>query len=79
MKKISYILLFLLGIPFVSYGSDIDDDSIIKELDKNNTQELEVDFSLKSFDSCQAFEDVMEDYLKMYWENSYKDYGYYRG
>ena len=50
-----------------------------RNLIKITLKNWKLDFSLKSFDSCQAFEDVMEDYLKMYWENSYKDYGYYRG
>jgi hypothetical protein len=35
------------------------DDSIEKELDKENTQELNVDFSLKTFDSCKNMEDVI--------------------
>lgn len=59
-----------------AFASDIDDDSIIEELNKSNTKQLDVDFKLKSFDSCQAFEDVMEDYLKTYWENSYKNNRY---
>tara|TARA_B110000977_G_C10736016_1_gene361026 strand:+ start:195 stop:389 length:195 start_codon:yes stop_codon:yes gene_type:complete len=34
---------------------------------------------MKSFDSCSAFEDVMETYMKSYWENNYqnRDYRFY--
>jgi hypothetical protein len=31
---------------------------------------------MKSFDSCDAFEDVMETYIKSYWENNYKNQKY---
>jgi hypothetical protein len=31
---------------------------------------------MKSFDSCDAFEDVMETYMKSYWENNYKNQKY---
>jgi hypothetical protein len=31
---------------------------------------------MKSFDSCDAFEDVMETYMKSYWENNYKNRQY---
>lgn len=76
MKKLSSVLLLLFALMPVVFASDIDDDSIIEELNKSNTKQLDVDFKLKSFDSCQAFEDVMEDYLKTYWENSYKNNRY---
>lgn len=65
---------------FTSYSYAVsEDNSIIEELDAQNTQELNVDFSLKSFQSCEVFEDVMEEYIKMYWENNYKNgYGDFR-
>lgn len=78
MKKIYSILFFLCIFGWISHASDIDDNSVIDELNKQNTQELEIDFNLKSFDSCDAFEDVMEDYMKMYWKNSYKNNIFYR-
>jgi hypothetical protein len=31
---------------------------------------------MKSFESCDAFEDVMETYMKSYWENNYKNQKY---
>ena len=79
MKKILLILILSFSITGVSFAADVDDDSIIDELNKQNTQKLDVDFSLKSFDSCDSFEDVMEDYLKMYWENNYGKWGIYYG
>jgi len=78
MKYLIYITLSVFLFSSVQ-AADTEDNSILDELNKQNTQELEYDFSLKTFDSCDAFEDVMEDYLKMYWENSYKNTGYYRG
>lgn len=76
MKKIlfSWIITFL-AMSWVSAAS-INDDSIITEIDKNKVEELSVDFKMKSFDSCDAFEDVMETYMKSYWENNYKDRQY---
>jgi len=35
-----------------------------------------LDFKMKSFESCSAFEDVMEDYMKSYWKNNYKNVQY---
>lgn len=72
MKKIHVILLVFFLLTSYSYAVS-EDSSIIDELDAQNTQELDIDFSLKSFQSCEAFEDVMEEYVKTYWENSYKN------
>lgn len=47
-----------------------DDTSIIDELSKETTQVLERDIKLQTFDSCKAFEDVMEEYVKSYWKNN---------
>lgn len=53
-----------------------DDTSIIDELSSSNTEKLEKDITLKTFESCQAFEDVMEDYFKTYWKNNQGNFGY---
>lgn len=50
-----------------------EDNSIIDQLDSKNTKALDIDFSMKNFESCDAFENVMEKYLKSYWENHYKN------
>lgn len=47
-----------------------DDTSVIDELSKETTQVLDRDITLKTFESCQAFENVMEEYVKSYWKNN---------
>ncbi len=49
------------------------DTSIEQELNKENTQELDIDFSLKTFDSCKDMGDVMWEYVKDYWEENWKN------
>jgi len=74
MRNIIIFIIFLCFVnPFVYAEDDIDDDSIITELEKIDIPEKKLDFSMNSFDSCSAFEDVMEEYLKTYWENSYNN------
>ncbi len=79
MKYVFWICMCLCLIWNSVSAATIDDDSIIDELEKEETKELEVDFKMKSFDSCSAFEDVMEEYIKSYWENNYKNGFSYRG
>jgi hypothetical protein len=57
MKKILLILLFTISLNF-AYAK-IEDNSIIEELNKDEVKTLNVDFKLKSFESCKALEDVM--------------------
>lgn len=78
MKLRQFTLLFASVIlsPVFIFAADIDDTSIIDELEKNTTEKMEANYSLESFDSCNAFEDVIEGYMKTYWENSYKNYQY---
>ncbi len=76
MKK--YMSVIVASLVFSSgVFAAVDDTSIIDELDTANTKELNLDFKMKTFDSCKAFEDVMEEYMKDYWENNYN--GQYRG
>lgn len=70
MKKI-FLFLFITLFSFPSiFAADIEDDSIIKELDKNNVKQLDFDFKLKSFETCEDFSTVMEKYIKNYWKNN---------
>jgi len=78
MKNILLSWILVLLSVWWTFATDIDDDSIITELDKQTTQELQIDFKMKSFESCDVFEDVMETYMKSYWENNYKGWNYYR-
>lgn len=75
MKKL-VIALLVLVFPLVSFASDIEDNSIIEELSKENTKVLDFDFKLKSFESCDWLEKVMWDYIKEYYKNN-KDRWYY--
>jgi len=69
MKKVA-ISLLLFSFFYSSAFAEIDDNSILDELTKNDVQELNHDFHLKTFQSCKAMEDVMEDYIKSYWKNN---------
>lgn len=57
------------------------DNSIQQELDKlsDKAEEFSGDFTLKTFSSCAAMDEVMNDYIKDYWENNKSrwDYRYY--
>lgn len=49
-----------------------EDNSIIDELNKATPAEFQL--NLQNFESCEALEDVMWNYIKSYWKNSYKSY-----
>ena len=80
MKKILALSVWLL-MSVWTLSATTEDNSIIEELSSGNTPVLEQDFKMKTFDSCQAFEDVMEEYVKDYWKDNYKNGGfqYFRG
>ncbi|MDD3646476.1 MAG: beta-propeller domain-containing protein [Candidatus Gracilibacteria bacterium] len=75
MKKIIFSLLLFVFFTSIVYAVE-DDSSVIEELTKQNTQELNFDFSLKSFSSCQNLEDVMGNYIKEYWKVNKDIYRY---
>ena len=77
MKKIVYILLFAIFSTAFTYAEDIDDTSIIDELNKQEAKELQIDFNMKSFESCEGLESVMEKYVKSYWKNNKDRWGWY--
>jgi len=59
MKNI-FILLILTIFSFTSVSaSDIEDTSILDELEKQEIKALDFDFKLKSFESCDGLADVM--------------------
>ncbi len=73
LKYLSFVTLLLIVLP--AYA-DIIDESILEEMKKQEVQELNFDFKLKTFSSCENLETVMEKYIKDY----YKTYGNrYRG
>lgn len=60
----------------MSVSAATDDTSILDKLSSSNTQKVERDIQLKSFESCQSFEAVLEDYMKSYWENNQWSWNY---
>lgn len=69
MKELFIFLLVTIS-SISSVFAAVEDDSIIKELEKTNVQTLNIDFKLKSFESCESLEKVMWDYIKDYWKNN---------
>jgi inhibitor of cysteine peptidase len=71
--KIMKYLLWSIALFFIFLNSvfalDIEDNQIQNALAEKETKELQTDFRLQSFNSCQDMEDVMQDYLKEYFEN----------
>ena len=51
------------------WALDVEDTSIIDELEKQEIKQIDFDFNLKSFETCDGLEDVMWDYIKEYWKN----------
>jgi len=76
MKNI-FILLILTIFSFTSVSaSDIEDTSILDELEKQEIKALDFDFKLKSFESCDGLADVMWKYIKSYWKNNKSRWAY---
>ena len=71
IKKIILITVMISSV-FMSWYANTEDTSIIDELNKNATQPFQ--FNLKSFNSCDDFEDVMWSYIKDYWKNNKNNY-----
>jgi inhibitor of cysteine peptidase len=86
--KINIKALFL--VLFVSFfvisnvnADDIEDTSIIDKLTdivsgstEEKIKELDIDFSLKSFESCEKMETIMWNYIKNYWKNNKSRWNY---
>ncbi len=79
MKKITWILLWVFLLPLNLFAA-VDDTSVLDALSKENTTPLQSDITMKSFDSCNAFETEMEKYYKSYLKNNpQNNYGYLWG
>ncbi len=70
-----FLSFFFLFIFIPAFAIDVD-NSIINELNKDKIKEIDFDFKLKTFKSCENLENVMEKYVKDYYK-THKDY--YRG
>ena len=73
MKKILLLIITILLTIFSVNASDTD-TSIIDKLDESKIAELNVDFKLKTFNSCENLEAVMWKYIKDYYENNKSRY-----
>jgi len=69
MKKY-FILFFILFFSLTHTYAAVEDNSIIDELEKQEIKQIDFDFNLKSFESCENLEDVMWKYIKSYWEKN---------
>ncbi|MCP4523764.1 MAG: hypothetical protein GY828_06135, partial [Candidatus Gracilibacteria bacterium] len=74
-KLLAGVCISFMG--FTGVFANVEDNSIQQELDTNNTQELQHDFDLQTFDSCQNMEEIMGEYVKEYWKTNYSN-GVYR-
>ncbi|MFK7779939.1 MAG: beta-propeller domain-containing protein [Candidatus Gracilibacteria bacterium] len=74
-KTLLLLLLAIFSLANVS-ADDVEDTSIIDELEKQEIKVLDFDFKLKSFESCEGLEKVMGDYIKDYWENNKDKWAY---
>jgi len=68
MKKI-FILICILFTSFSFINAEDIDTSILDEINKLDTKELNLDFKLKSFSSCENLESIMWEYIKNYYKN----------
>lgn len=69
MKK--FLTIVFAGVFMVSPSfADIEDTSIIDELNKNEQKVTAADFKLQKFETCTDMQEVMSEYIKLYWENS---------
>ena len=75
MKKILSLLFFFLFFPWV-FAADLEDNSILEELDASKVEKLTQDIKLHTFESCSGLENELEKYIKMYWENNRDQYRY---
>ncbi len=73
MKKLISAIVIASALFGSSYAAT-EDTSIIDELNKGQKDELQ--FNLKSFNSCENFEDVMWGYIKDYWKANKNQYLY---
>jgi len=69
MKNILFSLVLLFS-SVVSVSAAVEDTSIVDELEKNNVIELQSNFKLQSFETCDNLENVLETYIKDYWKSN---------
>lgn len=63
----NFFLVFLFFLPS-AFATDIDDTSVLDAVSEKNTQTLEHDYTLSTFQSCDDMGEVLEKYMKTYWK-----------
>ncbi|MDC0506069.1 beta-propeller domain-containing protein [Candidatus Gracilibacteria bacterium] len=76
MRKLILAIALVSSLIMTTHATT-EDTSIIDELGKANNSELQ--FNLKTFNSCENYEDIMGSYIKDYWKNNKNQYLYRRG
>ena len=73
VRKLLLLITTIIFTVFSVNASDVD-TSIIDKLDESKVEELNVDFKLKTFESCENLESVMWKYIKDYYKNNQSRY-----
>ena len=76
MKNIFILFLVVLFLISNVSANVVEDTSIIDQLNQAETKNLNFDFGLKSFESCDGLENVMWKYIKDYWKNNKDKWSY---
>jgi inhibitor of cysteine peptidase len=76
MKKILFFGFLFLFFTSTTFAVDIEDNSILEQLDSSKVETLTQDIKLKTFESCSGLKNELEKYIKMYWENNKDQYKY---
>ncbi len=71
--KILFILILSLFLVNTSFAS-IEDDQIIDKINQKEIEQLNQNFKLQTFSSCENLNSVMEKYIKTYWKLNKKRY-----
>ena len=73
VRKLLLLITTIIFTVFSVNASDVD-TSILDKLDESKVEELNVDFKLKTFESCENLESVMWKYIKDYYKNNQSRY-----
>jgi uncharacterized secreted protein with C-terminal beta-propeller domain len=75
MKNIFLLLILVITSVWHTFAA-VEDTSVVDELNKTEVKNLDFDFKLKSFKTCDWLEKVMGDYIKDYWKNNKDKWGW---
>ncbi len=69
MKKY-FLILLSFTLFHTAFANDIDDTSLIDKIEETSFEEISLDIKMRNFESCDAFEEVIIDYIKTYIEHT---------